>query len=203
MRPILRLARRFVRWEIDIWASLGRAVTRRPDTAGGTPLRYAGAMSAVLWAFVVVSAVEIPAVHLLIPWTPVRLAALALGIWGVLWMLGLLAAHHMYPHVLTADRLRVRYLRRTELDLPLAQIRTARPVLRAHDGVRPAQLVDDGTLVVPVGDSTNVRIDLIEPRAFATPTGEHTTRVVAFWADDPRAAVALIEAAVGEHTSSR
>ncbi|MFD4432907.1 hypothetical protein [Nocardia sp. NPDC058497] len=195
MRPIMQLGLRFVRLEIDIWVSLARAVTRRPDTEGGTPIRYAGAVSAFIWAIIVVSAVEIPAVHLIIGWPPVRIAALALGIWGLTWMLGLLAAHHMYPHVLTLDRLRVRYLRRTEVDVPLATVRTVRNDLRAYDGSKSLQLIGNDTLALPVGNSTNVRVDLTAPQTFTTTQGEYTVRTVAFWADDPRTAVAAIRSA--------
>ncbi|GAD84267.1 hypothetical protein FEK33_07720 [Nocardia asteroides NBRC 15531] len=194
MRPIMRLGLRFVRLEIDIWVSLARAITRRPDTLGGTPIRYAGAVSAVIWAFVVVSAIEIPAVHVLIPWAPVRLAVLALGVWGLLWMLGMLAAHHMYPHVLQGDRLRVRYLRRVEFVIPLDAIRAVRQDLRAYDGSKSVRLIDTDVLAVPIADSTNVRVDLTAPHTFATPQGAVTVRTVVFWADDPRAAIAAIRA---------
>ncbi|WP_446225929.1 hypothetical protein ACTWPB_13155 [Nocardia sp. IBHARD005] len=198
MRPIIQLARSFVRLEVDIWVSLGRAVARRPDTGSGTPIRYAGAVSAVIWAFIVVSAVEIPAVHLLIPWPAARIVALGLGVWGLLWMAGMLAAHHMYPHVLTADVLRVRYLRRFGLDIALADIRAVRHDLRAYDGAKSVQLTGTGdeTLAVIVGSSTNVRVLLAEPRTFRTTHGDFTTSAVAFWADDPQAAAASIRAAI-------
>ncbi|MET9213255.1 MULTISPECIES: hypothetical protein [unclassified Nocardia] len=196
MNLAIRLGRRFVQLEIDIWVSLARAVARRPDLAGGTPIRYAGAMSAVLWAFIVVSAVEVPAVHLIIPWAPVRIVALALGVWGLFWMLGMLAAHHMYPHVLDADRLRVRYLRRTGFDIPLHLVGAVRRDLRAHDDSKSVQLVGSDLLVLPVGSSTNVRVELTAPQRFSTPQGEVTVRAIGFWADDPAAAVAAIRAAV-------
>ncbi|MFF2088290.1 hypothetical protein ACFVVM_31290 [Nocardia sp. NPDC058176] len=205
MRPIMRLGRGFVRLEIDIWVSLARAITRRPDTDGGTPIRYAGAESAVLWAFLVVSAIEIPAVHFLIPWAPVRLVALVLGVWGVLWMLGMIAAHHVYPHVLTRECLRVRHLRRTRLDIALTDVRAVRHELRAYDGGKSVQLsgVDGKTAAVVVGSSTNVRVELIEPRAFTTPHGDHTVSAVAFWADDPGTAVSSIRAAIaGDRTGA-
>ncbi|WP_280304619.1 hypothetical protein [Nocardia neocaledoniensis] len=201
MRQILLLTRRFVRWEIDMWVSLARAITRRPDTAGGTPIRYAGAMSAVLWAFVIVSAVEIPAVHLLIPWAPVRLAALALGAWGLLWMLGLLAAHHMYPHLLAAEHLRLRYLRRTELAVPLVAVRAVRGDLRAYDDSKSLHRTEKGIIALPVGSSTNVRVDLTALHAFTTAHGELTSETIAFWADDPRAAIAEIRAALPKQRS--
>ncbi|MFE3319883.1 hypothetical protein [Nocardia sp. NPDC059195] len=198
MRPIAQLARSFVRLEVDIWVSLARVVARRPDTGGGTPIRYAGAVSAVIWAFIVVSAVEIPAVHLLIPWPAARIVALALGVWGLLWMAGMLAAHHMYPHVLTAELLRVRYLRRVGLDISLTDIRAIRHDLRAYDGAKSLQLTGTGdqTLAVIIGSSTNIRAILTEPQTFPTPQGDFTVSTVAFWADDPQAAVAKIRAAV-------
>ncbi|MGS2806265.1 hypothetical protein [Nocardia sp. MW-W600-9] len=195
MGSVIRLGRRFVQLEVDIWVSLARAVARRPDLAGGTPIRYAGAMSAVLWAFIVVSAVEVPAVHLIIPWVPVRIAALALGVWGLFWMLGMLAAHHMYPHVLDADRLRVRYLRRTAIDIPLRLVGAVRRDLRAYDGAKTVQLIGSDLLALPVGSSTNVRVELVAPHSFSTPQGAVTVRAIGFWADDPAAAVAAIRAA--------
>ncbi|MFD4441013.1 hypothetical protein ACFWPK_14710 [Nocardia sp. NPDC058519] len=198
MRPITQLARSFVRLEVDIWVSLARVAARRPDTGCGTPIRYAGAVSAVIWAFIVVSAVEIPAVHLLIPWPAARIVALALGVWGLLWMVGMLAAHHMYPHVLTGDLLRVRYLRRVALDIALADIRAVRHDLRAYDGAKSLQLTGTGdeTLAVIIGSSTNIRVILTEPQTFHTPQGDFTVSTVAFWADDPQAAVAKIRAAM-------
>lgn len=197
MRPITQLARSFVRLEVDIWVSLARAVTRRPDLGGGTPMRYAGAVSAIFWAFIVVSAVEIPAVHLLIPWPAARIVALMLGAWGLVWMAGMLAAHHMHPHVLTDELLRVRYLRRVGLDIPLSGIRTVRHDLRAYDGAKSLQLTGPGddTLAVIIGSSTNIRVILTEPRTFRTPQGDFTVSTVGFWADDPHAAVEKIRTA--------
>ncbi|MFC4375357.1 hypothetical protein ACFO5K_14750 [Nocardia halotolerans] len=197
MRPV-QLARRFVRLEIDLWVSLVRALARRPDIADGTPIRYAGAVSGLLWAFLLVSAVEIPAVHLIIPWAPVQAGALLLGAWGLLWLAGMLAAHHVYPHVLTDELLRVRYLRRVTLDLSLAGIRTVRNELRPYDSAKTLQLTGTGetTLAVIVGSSTNIRVDLIEPQTFHTPHGTFTASTVVFWADDPRATVAAIRAAM-------
>jgi hypothetical protein len=158
-------------------------------------------MSAILWAFVVVSAVEIPAVHLIIPWIPVRFAALALGIWGLLWMLGLLAAHHVYPHVLTADRLRVRYLRRTELAIPLAAVRAVRPDIRGYDESKTLHRTANGTIALPVGSSTNIRLELATAHTFPTPQGDLTSSTIAFWADDPHTAISAIKAAIPKQHS--
>ncbi|TCJ99742.1 hypothetical protein [Nocardia alba] len=203
MRPFTQLARSFVRFEVDIWVSLARAVTRRPDTLGGTPIRYAGAVSATFWAFIVVSAVEIPAVHLLIPWPAARIVALGLGIWGLVWMIGMLAAHHMHPHVLTDESLRVRYLRRVVLDIAPVEIRAVRHDLRAYDGAKSLQLTGPGdeTLTVIIGSATNIRVILTEPRTFHTPHGDFTVGAVAFWADDAQAAVAKIRTAIPDRAA--
>lgn len=203
MRPIARFARSFVRLEVDIWVSLARAVTRRPDTWGGTPIRYAGAVSATFWAFIVVSAVEIPAVHLLIPWPAARIVALGLGIWGLVWMIGMLAAHHMHPHVLVDESLRVRFLRRVVLDIAATDIRAVRHDLRAYDAAKTLQLTGpaDETLAVIVGSATNIRVILTEHRTFRTPHGDFTVGAVAFWADDAQAAVAKIRTVIPDRAA--
>ncbi|WP_278263269.1 hypothetical protein [Nocardia sp. AG03] len=175
--------------------SLARAITRRPDSADGLPIRYAGAESAVLWAFLAVSAIEIPAVHFLIPWAPVRIVALILGVWGALLILGMIAAHHVYPHLLTTTRLRVRYLRRTRLDIVLGDIRSVHRDLRGYDGAKSTQL-DGKTLAIVAGSATNVRVNLAGPQTFVTPQGEFTASAIAFWADDPGAAVSAIRAGI-------
>ena len=88
------------RFEVNLYKSLFRFVTRRPDVPeGATGVRYVGAISVLLWAFVIGSAVELVALHVILPWERVRLAADILGIWGLMWMLGFTASHYVYPHL--------------------------------------------------------------------------------------------------------
>ena len=56
--------------------------------AGADAFPYAGDVTPVLWAFIVVSAIEVPVVHLLVPWESLRLALDVAGVYGVLWMVG-------------------------------------------------------------------------------------------------------------------
>ena len=70
---------------------------------GATAVPYVGAVSLLLWVFMIGSAVELVALHLILPWEHVRLAADILGIWGLVWMLGFTASHYVYPHLLDAD----------------------------------------------------------------------------------------------------
>jgi hypothetical protein len=77
----------------------------RPDEA---TFGYARSTTPIIAAFIGVSAIEIPAVHLLVPWETVRVVVDLLGVYGLLWMVGLLALLRTRPHVVTADGLRVR-----------------------------------------------------------------------------------------------
>jgi hypothetical protein len=99
----------FVRLEIGIWRSLFLWVTRR--VAGQGPgvatFSYARQILPLLAAFIFVSLIELPVVHLLIPWDTVRLVALVVSVWGLLWMLGLLASMKVFPHLLDDAELRI------------------------------------------------------------------------------------------------
>ena len=109
MTTALSLARRAVVFEIALYRSLFRWVTRRPDVpAGGVAFSYVGAVALLLWVFISVSAVELVVVHLLLPWETIRLVADILGIWGLIWMLGLAASYSVHPHVVTESGLRIR-----------------------------------------------------------------------------------------------
>ena len=65
--------------------------------------------SLVIWLFIFVSAVEVVAVELLLPWESLRLPFLVIGIWGLVWMLGLLASITVHWHLVSDVGLRVRY----------------------------------------------------------------------------------------------
>ena len=89
MTTVLSLVRRAVAFEVNLYRSLFRWVTRRPDVpSGAAAFPYVGAIATLLWAFVIVSAIELVAVHLLLPWATIRLVADLLGLWGLVWMLG-------------------------------------------------------------------------------------------------------------------
>jgi hypothetical protein len=69
---------------------------------------YASQITPILLAFIALAALEIPVLALLLPWPAVRYPLLALGVWSVLWMLGLLAAVRVHPHVVADAGLRLR-----------------------------------------------------------------------------------------------
>ncbi len=151
------------RFEVNLYKSLFRFVTRRPDVpAGATGVRYVGAISVLLWAFVIGSAVELVALHVILPWETVRLAADILGIWGLMWMLGFTASHYVYPHLLGADGLRLRSGHHVAVDVPWDAVAGASTRERSVDGNR-SLIHQDGVLLVPMGSRTNVEVRLARP----------------------------------------
>jgi hypothetical protein len=106
----LRLVRRVLAYEVGMWRNLYRWVFRRPVTfePDAVALGYAGMLTPFLIAFIAVSAVEIPVLHLLLPWETARLVADILGVYGLLWMVGLFAANRAHPHIVGRFGLRIR-----------------------------------------------------------------------------------------------
>ena len=123
------------RFEVNLYKSLFRFVTRRPDVpAGSTGVRYVGAVSVLLWAFVIGSAVELVVLHVILPWEKVRLVADIVGIWGLMWMLGFTASHYVYPHLVGADGLRLRSGHHVAVDVPWDAVAGASTRERSVDG---------------------------------------------------------------------
>jgi hypothetical protein len=190
----MRLARKVVVYELRIWQSLFLWLLRRPRVpAGADAFPYASLLTPILVAFIVVSALEIPVVHFFLPWEAVRTAFLLLGVWGVIWMVGLLASMRIYPHLVGPAGLRVRYSFGVDVLLPWESIAEIRAQRRALASGRKVQLerTDAGTtLHVALSSTTNVEVALREPTEVRLPKGAETIVRLHFYADDPRALVA-------------
>ena len=134
-------------FEINLYRSLFRLLARRPAVpAGATPVPYVGAVSLLLWAFVVGSAVELVALHLVLPWESVRLVADIVGLWGLLWMLGLTASHYVYPHVLDDTAMVLRAGHTDIVVVPWAAVERLSTRERSVDSSRSPQLDAGGAL---------------------------------------------------------
>ena len=196
----MRLGRRLVRLELLLYAATLRWVTRRRSVpAGAEAWGYAQLVTPMLWLWVFGSAVETVAFHLLIPWEGVRLAVDIISIWGLVWMLGMLAGYHVYPHLVTTDELRVRSGVYHDLRVPRSAIATA--VAKERDlkssvwllEVEPGEQGYD--VSVGVSGRTNVLLTLAEPTVISTAKGDLEVHAVALWADDPRRLAAALDPA--------
>ena len=163
MRTIGRLVQFAWRFELALYKSLARFVARRPDVPrGATPASYVGAVSVLLWAFVIGSAVELVALHVALPWERVRLAADVLGLWGLMWALGYTASNYVYPHLVSETGVRLRNGHHVDVEVPWDAVERAGARERSVEGSR-SLICDDGVLSVAVGGRTNVDLRLSRP----------------------------------------
>jgi hypothetical protein len=181
-----------VRLELLLYAATLRWVARRRAVpAGAQAWGYARLVTPVLWLWVYGSVGELVAFHFLIPWDGVRLAVDLVSLWGLVWMLGMLAGNKVYPHVLTDEALRVRGGVHHDIGVPRASIAGA--VVHERDlpssvwllQVEPAEAGHH--VAVGVSGRTNVTLTLDRPTALATAQGDLTATTVSFWADEPSA----------------
>lgn len=187
------LARRALRFELGIWRSLYRWVARRPRVRpGATGFGYSKAVEPIIWVFIVVSAIEVVVVHLLLPWPPVRAMLLILGVWGLSWMVGMLASVKVNVHELNEAGLRARYGGSVDVFVPwsaVAGVRLHRYDLPSSRTVQLSAGPGGTVLSIGVSSQTNVRVSLREPVAVTLPRGVQTIVELRCYADDARAFV--------------
>ena len=196
------LALRAVRLELLMYASIGRAMARRPAVPPGAKgFRYDSPVQLLLVVLVVVSAGEVVALDLILRrWPPVRIPFLVLGIWGTVFGLGLACAHVMRPHTVGPDGLRIRDGFDLDLDIDWAVAHSLRLKRRVYD-TKPPRVVDcDGydILVVPVSSETNVEITFEQPTTVRLPGypprgGDRIVSGARLWVDDPRGFLAEVQ----------
>lgn len=178
--------------ELAIWRALARWVARRPDVPpGSTPVGYAQMVTPTLWLWIFACTTEVVVVHVLLPWEVARWVLFVVGVWSVVWMVGLLASYRVRPHLVGEHELRVRNGPRTDVGVPLNAV--AAVVRQEQDlpGIRAVHHVD-GTLSVAVSSRTNLEVQLTGPTELETPGGRSVVDRVALWVDDPRAASAVL-----------
>lgn len=193
----------FVKLELKLYVALGRWIVRRPAVpTGATPWGYSRLVTPVLWLWIFGSACELPLAHVLVPWHGVRIALLVLGVWGLVWMIGLLASLKVYPHLATASTLVVRHGKFAHLEVPWSQVDAVRLEDRGVEGggLRALQPRDTGAgteVQVPVNGRVNVTVRLTSPLDVQTSKGEVGAVSLAIWVDEPRDFVAAANQVVG------
>jgi len=68
MMTPLSLARLAIRWELSLWRGMYLWARKRVSglREGDEPISYAGATAAIMWALIILNAIEIPALHIMI-----------------------------------------------------------------------------------------------------------------------------------------
>jgi len=209
MRLLRRLPgflREALLYELSLYRSLARWLARRPDVPrGATPIGYSRLVAPMLWLWIFGSSVEVVVVEVVLrqldqPWAAAaRVPLLVLGIWGVAWMLGMLASYRVRPHLLTDTELRARSGARTWLVLPLDAVESTRVVEHQVPGVIRALHVERELALVGAGSRTNLEMKLTRPTTVSTSTGEATVTQVGIWVDEPREIAAQLRPLLGTH----
>lgn len=193
LRRAPALAWTALKLELTLYRALGRWVARRPDVPDGTtPIGYSRLVAPMLWLWIFGSAVEVVVLDVVLSrwWTPLRVPLLVVGVWGLVWMLGMLAAYRVRPHLLGATSLQVRDGIHARVDVPLDLVEGVRTVEHELPGVlRSVHVEGEGPgaiLLVGVGSRTNLELVLAAPTTLETPHGPSTVSRVGLWVDEPR-----------------
>ncbi|MGY5135701.1 hypothetical protein ACWGJW_25495 [Streptomyces nigrescens] len=187
-----RLAAHEGRWMV----SLGWWVARRRIgvAPGERALGYAGAQAALVYGLTFACVVETVGLGVLLAGKAVvHEVMLFVDVYTVLTVLGLQAAAVTRPHVLGAEVLRLRDGARREIRIPLERIASVRYDLRFTKERDRNGVVAE----LAVGGQTSVTVELSEPVVAVRLLGQRETlRTVRFHADEARAAVAAVRAAM-------
>lgn len=189
--------------ELAFYRALLRWTFRRPDVPkGATAIGYSQLSAPLIWLWIFASALEVVVLDVLVhkfsPWDWIRLPLLVLGIWGLVFMLGMLASDRMRPHLLTATTLHIRNGGRTDVAVPrdaIAAVRMAEgdlPGLVKAVHVEEDDDEDGDTLHIGVSSRTNVELELTGPTLLSTPLGEVRVSRVGMWVDEPRTLPAVL-----------
>jgi hypothetical protein len=206
------LLRRAAAMEISMWRSMYQWARRKPLplAPGDEPFSYVGVVKPILSVFIGLSVVEIPILDLIIrnvvPWPPARWIMLVLSIWGLLWMLGLLASLTIHPHVVGDAGIRVRMSTGPDLTVPWEDVNTVSKSYRSMPSSKSVQIEDDRgrrVLHIVAASQTSVDVRLRRPTTFPLPKGEsEPVEELRLYADDPDAFVRKARALVGPSQAS-
>jgi hypothetical protein len=205
---VWRLVRRVLAFEVLMWRSLYPWIFRRPPTRdpAAATFSYSKASAPIVWTFIVLNAIEIPAIHLILPWRSVRGIVDIAGIYGLVWMFGLLASRTVYPHLLDGGGIQVRN-GGMKIAVAWDEVTAVRAHRRTLSKSRTFQVEDAPggvVLSVTVLSQTNVDVSLRRPMIVTLPNGsEHAVCELRFFADDPGSLVARAGPYVAAATPGR
>jgi hypothetical protein len=180
-----------IRYELRLWEALFRWAFRRPYRLepGTVAFSYAGPAALLFGVFIGMSALEIPILHLLLPWPTARAISLIVGAYGLFWMFGLLATLRTHPHLVGPSGLRIRNSTTVDVAVGWADIesvRVRRRSLPPGGQTQVEEVGDQRVLSLGVGSQTSVDVVLSRPLTVAVKkTGGAPVTQIRFHADDP------------------
>ena len=179
--------------EANGWRSLALWLRRRTVLMEGEkPYPYRGPLLAPMWVMIVLSALEVVALDVIIPWTPgliwLRIFLIVLGAWGVIFVFGMLAGVTVHPHASGPDGLLIRNGSSLAIRIPWEDVPSIRYEQKSHDG-RSVQL-DGQSLLIAVSKQSTVRVEIARPiEVSLLRQGKCLVSAVSFYSDDGRALV--------------
>jgi hypothetical protein len=188
-----------VKYELRLWEALFRWTFRRPHRVepGTVPFSYSGAVAMLFGVFIGLSAVEIPILHLLLPWPKARAISVMAGAYGLFWMIGLLATLRTHPHLVGPSGLRIRNSTTVDVAVGWADVQAVRVRRRSLPPGGQTQVEKNGNervLSLGVGSQTSVDVVLSRPLTVAVKkTGGAPVTQIRFHADDPEGLVAAVQ----------
>ena len=166
-----------------------------PRAAGarGLVVPYAGRFGLVIGTMCVLGALETAVVHVLVPWPAGRWALFAASVYALVWCVGFGLSLRQHPHLLRDDELVLRFGHFRSVVVPLAGLAAVRRSVES--GHRRTVLSEGDRLAVSVMGDTNVELTFDPP--VRVPGQPRPVARVAFFADEPRAAVRELRGRVG------
>ncbi|MFD5600032.1 hypothetical protein ACFWHR_08240 [Leucobacter sp. NPDC058333] len=161
--------------------------------------------------FIVLSAVEIPIIDLVLHrWPIIRFTLLAAGVWGLMWMLGLLLGFVTRPHSVGPEGVIIHDGPQISVELSWDDIYSVALVKEvAESPPKPPRITESerGNVVnLRVQNETNLEIVLKHPISLSIAPDTHVS-LVKFWADEPRSVLSatrpFLEGTAAETSTSR
>ena len=184
------------RFEKGIYVNIWRWIRGRPDEGppGSLPFGYVEIVRTTIWLWIGASALEMVAVHFIVPWPWVRWPLLIVSVWGLVWMFGFLAGQIVYPHLVESERLRVRNGHTVDASVPISAIDSVRTVVRSRPSSRTITVdeQDPTHLYIAVSGQVNVHVSMVEPIVIDLPRGRYSVSTLSFWADEPGPALSRL-----------
>lgn len=187
--PVVTLLRHEIGGLISV-TLLARRRNDVPDEA--TIIRYGATQKTFVVVMMLLGPIEIVLAELLVPWLWLRIILFALGVYGILWLLGFYSGLQTRPHYIDRDRLVLRTGHLAAVSVDVGSIRGIRR--ESHAKYKGFVEVADGVVAVPGMSGTALTVTLAPHTLVRIQgRGKLPAREVRFDADDVARTVRTIK----------